>query len=233
MARNVTLSNLVQDLRRELRLAESPALGKNVVETHKYALRSTQKQLHAKYKWPFMRVYRDVAMSAGERYYAFPDDISLEDAIGAEVKYSNTWASMEFGIGESDYNAVNSDADQRNDPPVKWDLYRDPDDNGDMFEAWPIPASDSPVVRFHGIKTLRDLVVDDDVCDLDDLLIILYAAVDLVPDKRTKLQLAKAIAHENSLKARLSKNKIFIMGGGLPVIPRRREIIVTHTNAVS
>lgn len=234
MARRVSLGSLTVQLRRELKIAESASLGRNTRETHAYYLRKTQQRLHAEYTWPFMRIYRDVVMQAGQRNYAFPADLDPQDVINATVKYSSTFAPLEYGITPLDYNARNSDLDQRNDPVVKWQLYRDPTTNGDMFEAWPIPASNGgSTVRFHGIKLLGALIADADVCDLDDLLIVLYAAVDLVPDKEKKGKLAEAIAHQNALKARFDKGDTFIMGGGVPDGSHERSIIVTHVNAVS
>lgn len=234
MARRVSLGTLIQSLRRELKIAESPSLGRNTRETHAYYLRKTQQRLHAEFTWPFMRIYRDVVMQAGQRYYAFPADIDPQDVISAKVSYGSSWAPLEYGITPQDYNARNSDLDQRNDPIVKWNLFRDPTTNGDMFEAWPIPASNGgSTVRFHGIKLLGSLIADADVCDLDDLLIVLYAAAELVPDKEKKLKLEEAAAHKMSLKSRFSKDDSFIMGGGDTSGPTQREIIVTHVNATS
>lgn len=229
--RGTTLNSLVQMLRRELRVAESPALGKNTREMHEHFLRSTQERLHREYKWPHMKVYRDVVMAAGERYYAFPDGISLEDAVKGFSIYTTNFTPLDFGIGPDQYNQFNSDIGQRNDPVLRWDLYRDPTDNGDMFEVWPIPASASVSVRFNGIKSLGPLIADADVCDLDDLLIVYFAAADLATDKDKQGKLAKAMSHQLALKRRLSKSRVIDMVGA--VAPRRREIVVTHVDAVS
>lgn len=234
MARRVSLGSLIVQLRRELKIAESASLGRNTRETHAYYLRKTQQQLHARYTWPFMRIYRDVAMAAGQRYYAFPADLDPQDAIEAKVSYTSQFSPLEYGITPLDYNARNSDLDQRNDPVVKWQLYRDPTTNGDMFEVWPVPASNGSVtVRFHGIKLLGPLIADADVCDLDDQLIVLFAAADLVPEKEAKKKLSEAVAHQNALRARFDKGDSFIMGGGLSDGSHEREIIVTPVNAVS
>lgn len=232
MARRVALGTMVQSLRRELTIAESTSLGQNTREAHKYALRTTQQRLHAEWTWPFMRIYRDVVMAAGQRYYAFPADIDPQDAIEAKVAYTSQFSPMVFGISPADYNVRNSDLDQRNDPVSKWDFYRDPVTQGDMFEVWPIPASASATVRFKGIKLLGPMIADADVCDLDDLLIVLYAAADLCPEKSQKVKLAKALAHKIALKARFDKGETFINGGGDTDGPRERVIVVTPVNAV-
>lgn len=233
MARRVALGTMVQSLRRELKIAESTSLGQNTREMHKYALRSTQQRLHAEWTWPFMKIYRDVVMAAGQRYYAWPADIDPQDAINAKVSYASQFSPMVFGIGPADYNERNSDLDQRNDPPQKWDFYRDPTTNGDMFEVWPVPASLNATVRFYGIKLLGALIADADVCDLDDLLIVLYTAADLCPEKEQKVKLAKALSHKNALKARFDKGETFVNGGGEQDLPHERVIIVTPVNAVS
>lgn len=229
--RGTTLNSLVQMLRRELRVAESPALGKNTREMHEHFLRSTQERLHREFKWPHMKIYRDVPMAAGERYYGFPDGISLEDAVKAFSIYTTNYEPIIFGIGPDQYNQFNSDIGQRNDPVLRWDLYRDPTDQGDMIEVWPVPASTASVVRVHGIKSLGPLIADADVCDLDDLLIVYFAAADLANEKEKQSKLSKALAHQLALKRRLSKSRVIDMVGAM--VPRRREIVVTHVDAVS
>ena len=65
--RGTTLNALIQKLRLELKIAESPALGKNTRGSHANALRSAQERLYSDWDWPFKNIYRDVTLAAGQR----------------------------------------------------------------------------------------------------------------------------------------------------------------------
>lgn len=222
--RGASLGNLIQSLRRELRLAESPALGKNTREGHAHALRSAQDRLFAEHNWPFKYIRRDVPMAAGQRYYAPPDNLDLEDIRTVSMLYSGQWASVAKGISTANFNTFNSDIDQRCDPVLRWDFYNDPTDNGDMIEVWPIPATDALVtVRFEGLRKLGALVADTDVAELDDTLLVLTAACDFVSNKDLQKAENKAARHLYNLRRNLADTSTFVSGGGNDPRANRRE----------
>ena len=211
--RGTTLNALIQMLRRELKIAESPALGKNTREGHAYALRSAQDRLFTDNDWPFKIIDRDITLAAGQRYYAPPADLNLEDLRSANVLWSGQWTPLRRGITVQNYNVTNSDTGARLDPVRNWQIYNDPD-NGDMLEFWPIPATDGGTARYRGVRKLSPLIADTDVCDLDDLLIVLQAAVDYVPAKEKQGQQGKADRRLFSLRRNLSDGRTFVSGGG-------------------
>ncbi len=222
--RGATLGNLIQALRRELKLAESPALGKNTREGHAHALRSAQDRLFAEHNWPFKFIRRDVAMAAGQRYYAPPANLDLEDIRNVSALYSNQWTPVPKGICTADFNTFNSDTDQRCDPVLRWDFYNDPTDNGDMIEVWPIPATDGMVtLRFEGLRKLGTLVADTDVAELDDTLLVLTAACDFVSAKDLAKAENKAARHLFNLRRNLADTSTFVSGGGSDPRSNRRE----------
>lgn len=231
--RGTTLNGLIQMLRRELKIAESPALGKNTREGHAYALRSAQDRLYNGYDWPFKKVRRDVQLAAGQRYYAPPADLDLEGIRSVWLLYSGLWTELKRGIGEVEYNILNSDTGQRVDPVLKWDIYDDAD-GGDMIEAWPLPATGIATMRFKGIKKVSPLVADADKADLDDLLLVLYAAIDFVGPKDLGKAQQKAQLHLLNVRRSLSNGDTFISGGGCDprseaVRPRRITITPATT----
>lgn len=212
--RGATLNALIQDLRRELRVAESPALGKNSRESYAYALRSAQARLFEAHDWPFKNITRDIPLLAGQRYYAPPSDMDLENIRSVEASYNGQWFGLTRGIGTEQYNITNSDNDERSDPPCRWETFNDPD-NGDMIEFWPIPASDGvATARFKGVRKLGPLISDSDKCDLDGLLLVLTAAADLAPAKDAPRLERKAASHLFALRRNLSNTDTFISGGG-------------------
>lgn len=229
--RGTTLNALIQKLRLELKIAESPALGKNTRGSHANALRSAQERLYSEWDWPFKNIWRDVALASGQRYYAPPEDLDLEGLRKVELFYSGQWYDLKRGIRTEDYNIFNSDLDERCDPVLAWDIFNDPD-NGDMIEAFPIPASNGSKIRFTGIKKLSPLISDSDRADLDDELLVLTAAIDFVPRPDRDYARGKAERRYFTLRQNMSNNETFINGGGVDPTesrPRRRppQIVIT------
>lgn len=212
--RGTTLNVLVQLLRRELRVAESPALGKNSHESYCHALRSAQDRLFTEHDWPFKKIKRDITLQAGARYYNPPADLDLENIRSANCYYNERWLPVERGIAYEDRNTYDAENDDRSDPVLKWDLHNDQATNSDMVEVFPLPLTNDLIVRFDGQRKLRPLLANNDKCDLDDLLIVLTAAADLVPAKDATRARQKADRHLFGLRRNLSNNKMFVSGGG-------------------
>lgn len=209
------LGALIIMLRRELGLAESPALGRNVRDQHQQVLSAAQERLFQAYDWPFKQISRDVLGQHGQRYYAPPTGLDFENIRSVDVMWATTWQCCERGIGIEQYNEVNSDAGILQDYVRRWQFYNDPDDNGDMIEFWPVPlTNDASRVRFNGQKKLAPLVMDADKCEVDDLAIVLSAAADLSNQKDRGPRQAKADRHIFSLVKNLSNKRTFVSGGG-------------------
>lgn len=212
MARGTSLSQMRDQLRAEIGASVNPAMGTNAVHGMNLLLSRTQERLWSDYDWPFMIVDRDVQLNAGQRIYSFPADLDFNRIIRTDVKYSATWRPLDYGIGVEQYNFMDSDLDQRQDPALRWQH-----DGNVQFEVWPIPASGDMTLRFNGVKNLKPLVADTDVCDLDDKLIILFAAAEMLAhnkaaDAGSKASLATA--HYNRLRGNSMKSGMFTYGGG-------------------
>lgn len=216
MSRGKTLNELVADLRLEARYDANPAVSLNVLPHMQHAIRTTQKFLYDEFDWPFLKVQRDISLEAGQRYYDFPDDINLERVQSVDVLYGNVWQPVIRGIDLDDYTTHDSDAGERTDPVLKWDV-RDTGD-AEQMEVWPIPASNGMKIRVRGIRNLRPLVEDSDRADLDSMMIVLYAAGEILAstDKQTaQVKLARAKARRDTMEGRVIKtrNNRFSMNG--------------------
>ena len=78
----------------------------------------------------------------------------------------------------------------------------------------------SGTLRLRGVKTLSALVALDDTADLDDQLVVLFSAAELLARQKSgdaQLKLAQANAHFQRLKARLSKTDPIVLSGQPPV----------------
>lgn len=261
MARGATLESLRADLKFELSDAAGASLAKQAEPLYDYRLRRVQEWLWQDYDWPFLRVRRDVQMQAGQRYYDAPADLPFERIERTRFRWGDVWIPVNFGISSELFTSFDSARDVRSDPPQRWDYYTDADANDDVarIEVWPIPATtaiqvedpENPgsyrkgqqgTLRFRGIRRLRPLVADNDRCDLDDHLIVLYAAARILAKRSQKDAEAvqnMAASHYARLKSRVKgpqdADRVPVLGGegydephytdymGIPRIPTGHE----------
>jgi hypothetical protein len=217
VARGTTLGELVTKLRIAARYDPAPSLSLNMVPLMQQTIRDTQERLYDEFDWSYLKVSRDKELSAGQRYYDFPVDLNLERISKVDVLYGDRWIPVERGIDLDHYNARNSDNDEREDPVQRWDVVDT--GSGEQLEVWPIPASDDMTLRFRGIRNLTPLVANADRADLDDQLIVLFAAAELLGGAKNdvgKMKLAQGAERLEKLQGRVTKTRrnTFILGGG-------------------
>ena len=219
MARGTSLGQLIEDLRSEVGHSLQPNLGKATRDVLINQIQRVQRRLWDDYSWPFLRVHRDITISAGQRYYDLPSDIVFERIERVEFKHGDVWDKLHFGIGADQLNQHDSDNGVRSSPIRRYDTHEN-----NQIEFWPIPANNSESdgaysVRIHGVRNLSPLIAEADTADLDDQLIVLYAAAEVLARQRqadAQNKLAQAQAHYSRLKARTAKTETFVIGGGEP-----------------
>ena len=220
MARGTSLGTLIEGLRAEIGHSLQPNLGRSMRDVLVNYLQRTQRRLWEDYSWPFLRVKRDLSISATQRYYNLPADVTFERIELVEFKHGDVWHKLVYGIGRDELNQHDSDRNVTSYPIRRYDSYE-----GNQLEFWPVPSTNSVAssgageVRITGIKNLSPFIASADLADLDDQLIILYAAAEIAArqkqaDAQNKLQ--QANAHYSRLKARLAKTDTFVIGGGEP-----------------
>ena len=171
------------------------------------------------FDWTFLRIDNDEAtktLQAGDRYYDFPVAMDLETTIDADTFYGNIWIPLAYGISPQNYNAMNPELDQRADPQTNWRVVTDA--NGAVqFEVWPLPASNGNLVRFKGRRKFVTLVNDTDICHMDDQLVVLYSAAEVLAKKNQKdaeLKIAAAKARLVQMRAGYSDRNRVRVGMG-------------------
>lgn len=214
MARGTQLSALVDALRAEIGASTNVSMGINSLPALHHILNRTQSWLWEKFDWPFAYIERDEQMVNGSRYYGFDPEIDFGRITEAHVRYSDSWRPLVYGIGVDQYNSSDPSDGEKEDPPTNWRHYEN-----NQFEVWPMPSSNECVVRFKAIKKLPKMVNDSDVALLDDNLIVLFAAAELLA--RAKSQDAQGkMSAANELFTKLKgsgiKNDVFTLGGGMP-----------------
>lgn len=222
MARGTQLSALVDALRAEIGASTNVAMGVNMLPALKQTLNRVQQQLWESFDWSFGFIERDEPLLNGQRYYTFDNDIDFGRISTAHVRYSSSWRPLEYGIGPEQYNSSDPSEGEKEDPPTRWRHYE-----GNQFEVWPIPSEDGQSLRFRAIKKLPPLLSPSDTAVLDDNLIVLFAAAELLGRSKAAdapAKLAQATSHFNKLKGNSNKNDRFIFGGGLGTGERYRNI---------
>ena len=220
MARGTSLGVLIDDLRSEIGHSLQPSLGRATKDVLIGYLQRTQRRLWEDYSWPFLRVKRDLTISATQRYYDLPSDVTFERVEMVEFKHGDVWHKLIYGIGRDQLNQHDSDRNVTSYPIRRYDSHEN-----NQIEFWPVPSVNSTPssgageIRVTGIRSLSPFISASDLADLDDQLIVLYAAAEISArqkqaDAQNKLQ--QANAHYSRLKARLAKTDAFVLGGGEP-----------------
>lgn len=196
MARNVTLSKLLNDVRAKARLSLSTSANNQVRDRQVIVIQQVQQWLYDEHDWPHLRVERFIDLQEGQRFYDPADtmdsegnaksDLIIDNVDSIQVRYGDTWIPLAPSIGATQYNEFSSELDQRSWPVQNWKVYE-----GEQIEVWPVPDQNATIgtgslegrLKIIGIRNLNDLVEDDDRCDLDSDIIVNLAAAQLTDDK--------------------------------------------------
>lgn len=195
MARGTSFADLIDMFREETGRATSRSLGQNELPAIKRRLRRTYRWLHNDFAWPHLKVWRDKVVNAGDRYFTLPTDLDFERVrpeVWCKRPEDTEWYPLVYGINYVHYNFTDSDAGEREDYPHAWQYYEN-----DQIELWPVPSVNDITLRFHGWSRPKPLVSESEVLDLDDELIVMYAAAaqlqrDKAPDAMDLAQQARA-----------------------------------------
>lgn len=230
MARNTTLIKLLDDLRSEARLSLNPAHNAQTRLSQVKLLQRVQERLWEDFRWPHLRVERQVAIQAGQRYYSPPADMLIDNIERLELFTDGNWRPLVPGIGGPEYSCWNSDLNERAWPPRKWNIHE-----GEEIEIWPISDKNAEAdtrdgyLKFTGIRDLKPLVADTDRADLDDRMIVLFAAAETLAAsgaKDAQLKLDLANDRYRRMAGRLTKKVTINMFGINSVTPRPGRIYI-------
>lgn len=217
MARDVQLHELIKRVRHET--GRSTAAGGGIAErdTIIYRLQQAQEELYEAHDWTHLTVTRTKTLAAGQRYYDMPTDLNLDRISDAYVYDNDIPTPLTRGIGREQYASYDPVDNERADPALRWDLKWT--GSSTQMEIWPLPASSGAVVEFRGIRSLRALVDDNDVCDLDSQLIVMTVAGQLLARQKSadaQLVLDRAKRRWDTLTANArALSEPVVMNGGM------------------
>lgn len=178
-------------------------------------LADQQELLWSEHQWRFLYTHEDIAMVANTRYYTAWSTVSFDLGFSkVEVKWGRDWIPVAEGISGEQYERVDPDLNQTRDPVERWQ-YNTADGK---IEVWPVPST-SQTLRFWGQKVLGGFKTagsfdDTKTADLDDLMIVLFAAAQKL--KRMKQadwqdKLAQATKRLNTLRSVNLPDPVFVM----------------------
>lgn len=204
MALYSTFGEILTQMRSEARVSTDPAVGSDADTRYKAIVNRVYSTLFESYEWPHLRHVTRVPLAAGQRYYDFPPSLGFDGIQSAVAWWADEPYPLEPGIGLNEYAAFDSVGDERADPPQRYDL-RSNGDGVTQFEIWPIPVSSGIDVEFTGKRRWRKLVNSVDICLIDDYLVALRAAADVVlplDDKYAASLMASFREREGYLRSR-------------------------------
>ena len=94
MTRRVTLIRLLDQLRAEARLSKNPAHNSQVRDTHVDMLQRIQDRLWDDFDWPHLRVERLEIVQSGQRFYAPPADMLIDNIEKIELYDGGGWRPL-------------------------------------------------------------------------------------------------------------------------------------------
>ena len=219
MAVGKTLLQLTEAVRAECRRSTNASRGiDDLVYLHQ-VIRRNYEELYDEYDWPRKKVIRDISIQAGSYIYDFPTDLDYERIQTVRFKWGDQWLPVIYGITDDNYSVWDPENNERNDPVNNWGILDV--GQGAQLEVWPLPAS-AGTLRLRGIKNRNELISNSDICDIDDLMVILHASAEVLGgagQKDADLKLAKAAKRLHKMKSRASNTQY--MGLGISPEPLR------------
>ena len=230
MARGTQFLQVVEAVRAEVRRSTNVAVGIDDLGNLKQVVNRTYKMLWWEHDWPHLTKYFDaVTLNAGQRYYNMPTGLSYERVKSVALWYSGLPQILGFGIGFDEYAVSNPDAGVRSEPALRWDI-RYGDGVQEQFEIWPVPSASDQKIQFFGFGAEPNLVNNSDVLLLDDTLVTVHAAADILTAQKAEdatLKLQEAVAFKATLLAKTPRaSQPVRMGQNAPSESSPRRAVV-------
>lgn len=211
MALYTTFGELHTMLRAECRLSTNPAVGVSANDRHKAVLNRVYASLAAEKGWTHLNYTAPrIPLMPGERYYDVPPAIDFNQMHTVTYWRGAIGTALDPGIGPKEYAAFN--AGIQTEPALRYDLKATAPDTI-QIEIWPTPGSTGKELEISGMRKTPKLVNAADICLLDDHLVVLYAAHEVLRPVNKDDADAK-LAAARSLKAMLRSNEVLPQGNG-------------------
>lgn len=133
-----------------------------------------------------------------------PNTFAVSETVAGDLTIS-TPAALSGGV----------DAEQSS-PPSLWELGEDDETDAEAIEVWPVPDT-ADVLYLTGKRNLPDLLVDADTCVIDDQLLIMTVAAEMLArsnkkDAQAKAQAAQRRYHQMKLRSKSGRPAFLLRG---------------------
>jgi len=204
MAVGVQLSELLDQLKFESGQSANVAHGVSYRDALVYFLQRTQNELWTQHVWPHLSYRSTVDINAGQAEYNYPAGVDFESVRRLSILVGGEWMPVEFAITDDMLALYDlDDTTQRSSPVRAWE-HNGAESANNQFRIWPRPDV-AQKLRIHSQRKLGPLVQNTDTCTLDSTLIVLFAAAEILADRKSEaapLKLQKAKDHMRMLKSR-------------------------------
>jgi hypothetical protein len=202
-------SRILIDLRAELRRPSDISVGVDDVDSLKRVVNSVYITLLDEFEWPHLRtVFDKIPMVAGQRVYDYQPGFDPDNVEEAAAWIGPQNYPIHRRITMGNYSFIDPATNQRMDPPLAWDTKYDITSGTSQIEVFPLPASNSYSIQFIGIYKPGKLVNDNDICHLDDELVLGESAAQLLTaqdSKDAEIRANRALRYGGKKKSK-SKN---------------------------
>lgn len=180
----------LQQMERMLRLRTgrslSPIDGSDDSEMLRLTLQLSQEKLNDLHNWRSLSTTLNIPFEGGQSFLDVPDQMDLSKALRVYVSRENSWDLITRGFDARDLDTLVS----RSGLVESWDFVSRPDEeivyDGDpstdiqvffspQIALFPVPREDG-VLKIEGYRRLRRFTQPQDVCDLDDQMVVYEAA---------------------------------------------------------
>lgn len=215
MARGTQFLTLLDMLRDEIGQSTNVGLGIDNLSAMKRHVNRGYAMCWDAHDWPHLRIVEPrITLNAGQRLYDFPTSMGYERVESITAYIGQQPYPLDKGVDYRQYAIFDSENDIRSDPAQKWDIRWS--GTAPQIEIWPIPSSGEQLLEIIGIKKFVRLVNDEDLCLLDDEMVVLAASIR--PLKRQDSKDGDAAAAEFAsriaqMKARTGPGSRVTMGG--------------------
>lgn len=189
MARRRPLEDVLRLTRLEARRAANPSMNEAEKAKLVHLVNRVQDTLYMGHFWSFLQKRTPVVLYPGQRFYDIPSGYNLDRIETIYYKDDTNYLPLHRGISLDCYNTYDSFTDERSDPPERWDIVDN--EGAEQLEIWPIPQTSGYQLFIQGLRTITPLVNDTDIVELDDFMIALYCASELLMDVDKEEAMAK------------------------------------------
>lgn len=229
MALGTQLQVIVEMVRDEARLSSATSRGIDHLAHIKRLVRRTHTMLCDSYEWEHLRLKREdapVPLAANQQFYSWPATLNTDRAFVAYLRHSGLFTRLEPGITPEHYNIINSYNGGRG-LPLRWDWY-----GATGFEVWPVPSDNTGVIFFEGTKRADPLVDDTSLADIDDVLLSLQVAAEILSGNKqegaAKIKMAAANTRLSQMLASKASTHRTVIGASDTTSTQRRPRHPSH-----